>query len=386
MSDFRTFSPTNSNTQLENLSIKNSKHSVIVVGAGVMGAWTALHCLRRGCKVTLFDKWGPGNSTSSSGGETRLIRAIYGNGLVYTQLTYESIARWKDLEKQVGKTLFNQTGIHWLLSEEHPELFEPSVALLGDSHPIRLVNRDQFAKRYPFTFLGDIAQILHEDNAGYILAREAVNQVVQQFMNEGGEYETEKLSPSESSSGIKLLRENGQEVTSDLKFLATGPWLKTLLPDLFSTLVVSRQEVHYYSFSRMATKFTPWVDYNPENMFYGIWDHANRGIKVAHDLRGVEIDPDTEVRLPDSSELEASQSYLQHRFPGLGKVSLSESRVCQYSNTTDGNIIIDKHPGDDSLIIVGGGSGHSFKLGPAIGRLAYEIGSGQRPVEDFCRL
>jgi hypothetical protein len=51
-----------------------NKPSVVVVGAGAFGGWTALHLLRQGASVTLIDTWGPGNSRASSGGETRVIQ------------------------------------------------------------------------------------------------------------------------------------------------------------------------------------------------------------------------------------------------------------------------------------------------------------------------
>lgn len=52
---------------------------VIVVGAGAFGGWTALALLRAGMRVTLIDAWGAGNARASSGGETRVIRAVYGD-------------------------------------------------------------------------------------------------------------------------------------------------------------------------------------------------------------------------------------------------------------------------------------------------------------------
>jgi len=62
----------------ESAAKKGRGTRVAVVGAGALGGWTALHLLRRGARVTLFDGGGPGNSRASSGGETRVIRGTYG--------------------------------------------------------------------------------------------------------------------------------------------------------------------------------------------------------------------------------------------------------------------------------------------------------------------
>ena len=48
---------------------------------------------------------------------------------------------------------------------------------------------------------------------------------------------------------------------------------------------------------------------------------------------------------------------------------LLESRVCQYENSPDNNFIIDRHPGHENVWLLGGGSGHGFKHGPALGEM-----------------
>jgi glycine/D-amino acid oxidase-like deaminating enzyme len=69
---------------------------VAVVGAGAFGGWTALRLRERGCRVTLLDAWGPGNSRSSSGGETRVIRGVYGADPIYVQWVVRSLAARKE--------------------------------------------------------------------------------------------------------------------------------------------------------------------------------------------------------------------------------------------------------------------------------------------------
>src|SRR5437868_14626258 len=63
--------------QKKSAKTKSGPH-IAVIGAGAFGGWTALWLVRRGARVTLIDAWGPGNSRASSGGETRVMRAIYG--------------------------------------------------------------------------------------------------------------------------------------------------------------------------------------------------------------------------------------------------------------------------------------------------------------------
>jgi glycine/D-amino acid oxidase-like deaminating enzyme len=52
---------------------------IAVIGAGAFGGWTAYHLQKMGARVTLIDTWGPGNSRSTSGEETRGVRSSYGD-------------------------------------------------------------------------------------------------------------------------------------------------------------------------------------------------------------------------------------------------------------------------------------------------------------------
>jgi glycine/D-amino acid oxidase-like deaminating enzyme len=108
-----------------------------------------------------------------------------------------------------------------------------------------------------------------------------------------------------------------------------------------------------------------WIDFGAE--IYGIPDLENRGFKVALDRHGAFIDPDTSERIITPSLLAEVRQHLAERFPGLQNAPLIESRVCQYENTSNGDFLIDRHPEMPNVWLVGGGSGHGFKHGPALG-------------------
>src|SRR4051812_22423947 len=95
-----TFSPRASFLHQAKLPGLSPTSSVAVVGAGAFGGWTALNLLRRGLNVTLIDAWGPGNSRSSSGDETRVTRSTYGNNEFYFDLNVRALELWKESEKK----------------------------------------------------------------------------------------------------------------------------------------------------------------------------------------------------------------------------------------------------------------------------------------------
>jgi glycine/D-amino acid oxidase-like deaminating enzyme len=71
------------------------------------------------------------------------------------------------------------------------------------------------------------------------------------------------------------------------------------------------------------------------------------------------------------------REYLRDRFPALEHAPLKDARCCRYELTPDSHFVAAQHPEHESVWLVGGGSGHGFKHGPALAeRLAAAIAAG----------
>jgi glycine/D-amino acid oxidase-like deaminating enzyme len=116
-----------------------------------------------------------------------------------------------------------------------------------------------------------------------------------------------------------------------------------------------------------------WGDFNDGDLYYGFPDLEGRGFKIAHDRHGPPFDPDRDERVVSPQELANVRAYMARRFPALAGQPLVESRVCQYENSSNGDFLIDTHPEHSNVILVGGGSGHGFKHGPAVGRYVADV-------------
>ena len=108
-----------------------------------------------------------------------------------------------------------------------------------------------------------------------------------------------------------------------------------------------------------------WIDFKDEA--YGLPDLEGRGIKIAIDRHGPPFDPDSGNRVVTGEGLAEVRRYLARRLPELKDAPVTETRVCQYENTSNGDFLIDLHPQFDNVWLVGGGSGHGFKHGPVVG-------------------
>ena len=111
------------------------------------------------------------------------------------------------------------------------------------------------------------------------------------------------------------------------------------------------------------------VDLDGQDFYYGIPGNAQRGFKIGIDKRGEPFDPTHGERVLNPEILNNARKFIGHRFPQLANAPLIESRVCPYENSPDGNFIFASHPEANNLWFLGGGSGHGFKHGPALGEL-----------------
>jgi glycine/D-amino acid oxidase-like deaminating enzyme len=117
-------------------------------------------------------------------------------------------------------------------------------------------------------------------------------------------------------------------------------------------------------------------------MFYGFPDLEGRGVKFAHDMHGPYVDPDTQSREPTKAALDEVIAFRDRRFPLLKGAPVIGAEVCQYENSSNGDFLIDRHPSMTNVVLLGGGSGHGFKHGPEVGRLAAELIAGNKPQSE----
>ncbi|HKW17205.1 MAG TPA: FAD-dependent oxidoreductase [Terriglobales bacterium] len=377
----------------------SSQPSVIVTGAGAFGGWSAFQLLKKGAKVTLLDSWGPGNSRASSGGETRIIRGTYGAGRIYTQMAARALQLWQEYEKQWNVKLFFRSGVLWMTGSDDSYERAALPFLKEAGFRFEKLSAGECANRWPQINYDGISWAVYEPDSGYLAARRSCEAVLNAFIKQGGEYRQAQVIPgaigSHALEGVKL--GSGETLKADSYVFACGPWLGKFFPFLASGITPTRQEVFFFGTAAGDLRFTDahlpvWSDDSKRDLagfpgrhwFYGIPGNQWRGFKIADDMRGEPVDPTTLQRRISDEGLAAARAYLRFRFPELAEAPLVESRVCQYENSTDQNFILDRHPEAENVWIVGGGSGHGFKHGPAIGEMVSDAVLGVKsPPQEF---
>jgi glycine/D-amino acid oxidase-like deaminating enzyme len=377
-------------------SAQGANPHVAVVGAGAFGGWTAYHLLRSGARVTLVDAWGPGNSRASSGGESRVIRAIYGSDRIYVDLVARAYQLWREAEERFETRLYFKTGGLWLFETDDSHARVSLPLLKEQGLAMKPYALDEAKRLYPLVDFDSVRHVYFEEDAGYLLARRACQRVVEGFVAEGGSYLQKAAAVPAGISGGSLRRlslSDGSSLEADLYLFACGPWLSRILPDAIGDRVrPTRQEVFFFGPPRddaaAFARLPVWIDFPEEGgrLFYGIPGAESRGFKIADDTRGEAFDPTGGDRTPSREGVLHAREFLARRFPRLKDAPLVESRVCQYEQSPDGHYLFDRHPEAENVWIVGGGSGHGFKMGPALGEHAAARILGKAAIEPFFSL
>lgn len=361
---------------------------VAVIGAGAFGGWTALHLRRMGARVTLVDAWGAGNSRASSGGETRIIRLMYGGQRRYVELTLRSYELWWDHEARWQCRMYRRTGALWLF-EGDDAYARRTVPLVTDPRfPLEELSPAAVASRYPAIRTDGIRSAFYEREAGYLLARFACEQVRTAVVEEGGEWRVAAVRPGEIAGGgmREVVLADGTRLKADRFVFACGPWLGELFPGVIGPRIrATRQDVIFFGTPAGDRQHDEdllpiWLNVG-ERMLYGIPGNERRGFKVADDTRGEPIDPNNTDRLVSPEAIARARELLARRFPALARAPILETRVCQYEQSLDQNFVVDRHPAADNVWFAGGGSGHGYKMGPAVGELMAHLVLGHTEPE-----
>ena len=371
-----------------------SKPHIAVIGAGAFGGWTALHLVERGARVTLLDAWGPGNSRASSGGETRIIRGAYGPDQPYTELAARALKLWAKHERRWKRRFLHLAGVLWMASNGD-DAFER-----GSRKPLRRagikfqeLSAGELKKRWPQVFFEGVDWGIYEPECGYLDARSSCLAVVEGFVAAGGKYRQVAVMGDGLEHALPggLTLSDGSRLKADCYVFACGPWLGKLFPETIGDLVrATKQDIFFFGTPAGDPRFNDthlpvWGDHR-EHFFYGIPGSDRRGFKVADDTRGPAFDPTSGERVVNLDTLRRVREHLAFRFPAMKDMPLIETRVCQYEQTPDEHFIVDRHPRMENVWLIGGGSGHGFKHGPAVGEMMAELILREREPQTIWKL
>jgi glycine/D-amino acid oxidase-like deaminating enzyme len=344
---------------------------IVVVGAGAFGGWTALYLQEMGFRVTLVDQYGPGNSRATSGGESRQIRAVYGDREVYTRWVLEAFDRWQAREAEWGRKLFFRTGQLSMAPEWTPELTETKKTFDRLGVKYESLGRDDLRRRYPQMNMRDIELAMYTPSTGVLKAREGCVAVAQAFEKKGGRFVIARADLGRRNGGAleDVVLSTGARAAAQAFVFACGPWLPKVFPSVMrNKLSTPRRVVFFYGTPPGDGRFTypNFPTWSVDNA-YGFPSIEGRGFKVVPTFEKQIVDPDTQEHTLTADELRGGHEFVQKWFPVLASQPVVDSRVCQREDSIDEHFIVTTHPELSNVWLVGGGSGHGYKHGIVFG-------------------
>ncbi len=327
--------------------------SALVIGAGVFGASVADRLAREGWEATLVDRFEPGHPRAESGGETRLIRCCHGPDEYYTRSARRATELWREL----GEGVLVESGVAWFARRGDGWEADGERVLRAAVIPVERLSPEEGARMFPSVAVDDLAFVLHEPEAGVLRAAAGVRALVRRAREAGAELVVGHATPSQSQVVV-----NEHTLEADFVIWACGAWLGALFPELVPTRVTFQQLVLFEA--PPEWNGPGWVDFDAA--FYGHARVEGIGFKVGPDMDGVEVDPDTRPLEATAEGIAIARDYLAHRFPSLADAPVASAPGCHYGLTPDGQFVFARHPEHKNVWLLGGGSGHGYKHGPAL--------------------
>jgi sarcosine oxidase len=347
--------------------------SAAIIGAGIFGSSLAWTLARAGWDVTLADQFEPGDVRATSGGETRLIRCGHGEDALYPASAWRARELWRELEAESGADVLVERGLAWFAHREDG-WESASARVLGEAGiPCERLDLGEAGRLFPSLRTDDLAFVLFEPYAGALRAQRAVQALAAAAVEHGATLLRGRARPD----GSRAVLEDGTVLEADRVVWACGGWLRDLFPEVVE-LRVTRQELFFLDGGPQWRRAPGWVDF--DRALYGTGDVDDLGVKVAHDPDGPPLDPDAPLPPTEAASERLVREMAAWRFPALDGAPLKGSKTCRYELSADGHFVVGEHPEHGGVWVVGGGSGHGFKHGPALAERIAEAWAGERPL------
>jgi sarcosine oxidase len=360
-----------------------SGYDAIVVGLGSMGSATCWRLAQRGARVLGLDSFTPPHHRGSHGGDSRIVRQAYFEHPDYVPLLQRAYRGWDELADLSGQMLFERTGLLYFGPRGHQLITGALESSRRYSVPVQVLS----PTKYPLFHVPDDYACLLEDNAGFVRPDLAITTMLDAARKCGAVLQVNEpvVRWQPTDSGVKLITDHSTYYAKKLVITA-GAWGSKLLPQLTSQLQVTQQVLVWVKandYREVALGTLPcWTlaDDKYPGIFYGFpaipsWrDGTIRGFKLAHHAPGVIVsDVDRQDPAVQSGALDSVREVLRRYFPGKFEMQL-ETESCRYTNSPDGDFIIDFVPGFERDIVYAlGFSGHGFKFAPAIGEVLADL-------------
>lgn len=367
-----------------------ASYDVVVIGAGITGASTAYHLQKRQAgRVLLLER-----STPAAGGTGRsaaIVRQHYSTPLM-ARLALAGVAMFQAMAEELGQDGgYQRTGWAFLVPAEARAAAERNIAMQrGLGIDTRILSDSERAERLPWLNPDGVAAVVWEAEGGYADPVRSTEAYVGAFERSGGTVRLRTACRGLVRQGDRIagvVTDQG-EIPAGAVVNAAGPWAPRLaeLAGIPMTMRTLREQDTVWQ-ARGGRALPDCSVSNAVDATYlrplgGGRFVIGRGFPKPY----LDCDPENYKQTADADFIAEVQGRAEHRFPPLQGAALIDSYAALYDVTPDWYQYVGPRAGLAGYYDCSGGSGHGFKVGPAIGReLAGWILDGQA-APDFAGL
>lgn len=362
----------------------SNNFDVIIIGAGITGASTAYHLKESGVNKILLIEMG-GIASGGTGKSAAICRQHYSTSLM-ARLARESIGIMAKIENERTGSFF-QSGYMMLLPST---LIEAAAKNLELQHSVgvetRFLGKQEITKMAPWLNTDGVAAVIFEKSGGYADPVRITEYFVHKFVENGGEFRSDtpcRRLIREADRITGALLDDGS-LYADVVVNAAGPWAPIIAK--MSGIELEVRAVREQDSIWQARSNRPLPNVSISNAVDSIYVRPmgeNRfliGQGFPKDY--FDVDPYNYKQTADDEFVNLILERASNRYPTLEGMRLMSSYSALYDVTPDWYPFIGPRSDIQGYCDASGGSGHGFKVGPAIGReLANWIVDGETSKE-----
>lgn len=365
---------------------------VAIIGAGSMGMAAGYYLSKAGKSVALIDKNDPPHSEGSHHGESRIIRHAYGEGENYVPLALRSQQLWEEIGKEADTNIFMNTGVLNIGTANSTFLNNVRQSAKKFSLPVETLQAREINNRWPGFHLPSQYMGCYEKNSGILFSEVAIETYRKLAIQHGAKIYPNSQIDSIITMGNKVtINLNNSTIVANQLIITAGKGTNQITNLLNINLPLSpiRKTFSWFHSNEEiynSSVFPAWSYDDGKSTYYGFPSLNGQGIKIGRHDQDYIIPANKELAPFGNytEDVEETLSFAQKYFSP--DIRHKEGKVCTYTNTPDGDFIIDKLPDNPNIIVACGFSGHGFKFSSGVGELLTEMvisGSPSLSIEAF---
>jgi sarcosine oxidase len=365
---------------------------VVIVGVGGMGSAATYHLARRGHDVVGLERYDIPHSRGSSHGSTRIIRLPQYEDPVYVPLVRRAYDLWTDLDAGHPRRLLHRVGS----VDVGPNDDESVYAGSRHACDVHDIDHDDLTgtalrERFPGFAFPAAHRAVHQPEGGFLNCEQCTVAHVDAAHDHGATVRAREAVEGwdADDDGVTVHTDRGEYV-ADRMVVTAGAWTGQLLPSLSSLLQPERQVLGWFQPTTpewFAPENAPvFVADVEEGHFYGVPTHEVPGVKLGkfghREETGSPADLD---RDPDREDERLLREFAERYLPEAAGPTMQLS-TCMFTNTPDGDFLLDTHPEYETVVVGAGFSGHGYKFASVVGEILADLaldGETSHPVGPF---